>query len=195
MKRILSGIIFASVFFLASCDNKRNDSVENADSINKEKMKDSVLTMDRDDEKFMIKAANGGMMEVQLGKWAHERGMSEQVKMLGHHMMEDHQKSNEQLKELAMKKNVTLPDSVDNDTKDKIKKLMDKKGKDFDKEYASMMVSDHKDDIKMFEEASDNAKDQDLKNWAAATLPTLRMHLDMAQKTDSICKAMDKKRK
>jgi putative membrane protein len=180
---------------MTSCENKKNDSAENADSINKEKMKDSVLTMDKDDEKFMMEAANGGMMEVQLGKWAHERGMSEQVKMLGHHMMEDHQKANDQLKELAMKKNVTLPDSVDNDTKDKIKKLMDKKGKDFDKEYASMMVSDHKDDIKMFEEASDNAKDQDVKDWAAATLPTLRMHLDMAQKTDSICKAMDKKRK
>jgi putative membrane protein len=195
MERILTGIIFASVFFMTSCENKKNDSAENADSINKEKMKDSVLTMDKDDEKFMMEAANGGMMEVQLGKWAHERGMSEQVKMLGHHMMEDHQKANDQLKELAMKKNVTLPDSVDNDTKDKMKKLMDKKGKDFDKEYASMMVSDHKDDIKMFEEASDNAKDQDVKDWAAATLPTLRMHLDMAQKTDSICKAMDKKRK
>jgi putative membrane protein len=194
MKKILSGIVFASIFFLASCETKRNDSVENADSINKEKMKDSVLVMDKDDEEFMLKAANGGMMEVRAGKWAHERAMSEDVKMLGHHMMEDHQKANDQLKELAMKKNVTLPDSVDNDTKEKIKKLSEKKGKEFDKEYTSMMVSDHKDNIKLFEDASNNAKDPDLKNWAAATLPTLKMHLDMAQKTDSILKKINKKR-
>jgi putative membrane protein len=57
-----------------------------------------------------------------------------------------------------------------------------------------MMVSDHKDNIKLFEDASNNAKDPDLKNWAAATLPTLKMHLDMAQKTDSILKKINKKR-
>jgi putative membrane protein len=188
MKKILSGIVFTGIFFLASCETKKNDSVENADSINKEKMKDSVLVMDKDDEQFMLKAANGGMMEVQAGKWAHEHAMSEDVKMLGHHMMEDHQKANDQLKELAMRKKVTLPDSVDNNTQEKIQKLSEKKGKDFDKEYTSMMVSDHKDDIKLFEDASNNAKDPDLKSWAAATLPTLRMHLDMAQKTDSILK-------
>ncbi|MFL5730889.1 MAG: DUF4142 domain-containing protein [Cytophagaceae bacterium] len=196
MKKILlAGVIFSGILFLSSCENKKNDSVADADSVNKEKMKDSVVTMDKDDEKFMLKAANGGLMEVQLGKWAHEHAASEDVKKFGHHMMEDHSKANEQLKELAMKKNVTLPDSVDNDTKDKIKKLSEKKGKDFDKSYASMMVSDHKDDVKLFEDASNNAKDPDLKSWAAATLPTLKMHLDMAQKTDSICKAMDKKGK
>jgi putative membrane protein len=194
MKKILLGSALAGVFFITSCENK-NDSVKNAENTNEQKMKDSIVTMDKDDEKFMVKAANGGMMEVQLGKWAHEHAMSKEVQMFGHHMMEDHQKANDQLKELAMKKKVTLPDSVDNDTKDKIKKLADKKGKDFDKEYASMMVSDHKDDIKMFEDASKDAKDPDLKSWVDATLPTLRMHLDMAQKMDSTIKAMDKKKK
>jgi putative membrane protein len=186
--------MISGVFFMISCNNK-NDSVKNAENTNEQKMKDSVLTMDKDDEKFMVKAANGGMMEVQLGKWANEHAMSKEVQMFGQHMMEDHQKANDQLKELAMKKMVTLPDSVDNDTKDKIKKLTEKKEKDFDKDYASMMVSDHKDDIKMFEDASNNAKDMDVKNWAASTLPTLRMHLDMAQKMDSTLKAMDKKKK
>jgi putative membrane protein len=193
MKKILSGIVFTGIFFLASCETKKNDSVENAESINKEKMKDSILVMDKDDEQFMLKAANGGMMEVQAGKWAHEHAMSEDVKMLGHHMMEDHQKASDQLKELAIKKKVTLPDSVDNDTQEKIKKLSEKKGKDFDKEYTSMMISDHKDNIKLFEDASNNAKDPDLKSWAAATLPTLKMHLDMAQKTDSILKNTKKR--
>jgi putative membrane protein len=194
MKRIIFISVLAGVYLMTSCENK-NDSVRNAENTNEQKMKDSVITMDKDDEKFMVKAANGGMMEVQLGKWAHGHGMSKEVQMFGHHMMEDHQKANDQLKELAMKKKVTLPDSVDNSTKDKIKNLTDKKGKDFDKDYASMMVSDHKEDIKLFEEASMNAKDADVKDWAAATLPTLRMHLDMAQKMDSTLKALNKKKK
>ncbi|HXA00810.1 MAG TPA: DUF4142 domain-containing protein [Cytophagaceae bacterium] len=195
MKKILLGSALAGVFFMASCDNKKNDSVKDAENINEQKMKDSIVTMDKDDEKFMVKAANGGMMEVQLGKWAHEHAISKEVQMFGHHMMEDHQKGNDQLKELAMKKKITLPDSVDNDTKEEIKKLAAKKGKDFDKDYASMMVSDHKEDIKLFEDASNNAKDPDLKEWASSTLPTLRMHLDMAQKMDSAMKAMNKKKK
>lgn len=60
------------------------------------------------------------------------------------------------------------------------KKLNDKSRNDFDKAYCEMMVSGHKDAIALFEKASTEATDSDIKAWAAATLPTLRAHLDHA---------------
>ena len=59
--------------------------------------------------------------------------------------------------------------------------LKKKSGRDFDKAYMDMMVSDHKDDISLFEDNSNSAKDGDVKSFAAKTLPVLRTHLDSAQ--------------
>ena len=50
----------------------------------------------------------------------------------------------------------------------------------FDKENTDMMVKGHKDAIETFEKAAADATDADIKQWAAASLPTLRTHLDYA---------------
>jgi len=72
----------------------------------------------------------------------------------------------------------------------RIKKLSDKTGNDFDKEYADMMVKGHKNAIKKFEKASSNATDADIKNWAGSMLPTLRMHLDHSSAVLDKCSQM-----
>ena len=43
------------------------------------------------------------------------------------------------------------------------------------------MVDDHKEDIREFEEASKDAKDAEVKAWAAGKLPTLNQHLETVQ--------------
>ena len=58
--------------------------------------------------------------------------------------------------------------------------MMEKSGADFDKDYMSMMIDDHKDDIDKFEKAADNCKDADIKAFAARTLPVLKKHLEAA---------------
>jgi putative membrane protein len=189
-KLILTGFIAST--FLIACQEKK-DSVQQAEETNEQNMKDSIVKLDKDDEKFMVKAANGGLMEVAAGKLAHEKASSKEVKEFGHHMMEDHKKANDELKQLAEGKKVMLPDSMDNDAKDKLEKLAKKTGKDFDKAYMEEMVDDHKKDINEFEDASKNAKDPEIKAFAEKTLPTLKMHLEMAQKTDSTVKKSGKK--
>ena len=59
--------------------------------------------------------------------------------------------------------------------------LAKKSGKDFDKAYVDAMLDGHKNAVKLFEDASQNCKDADLKAFATKTLPTLKMHLDSIQ--------------
>jgi len=120
-------------------------------------------------------------MEVQLGDAAQQLAAGSRVKEFGNMMVRDHSKANDELKTLAVSKNITLPDSVGEEHKKHIDDLKKKKGVDFDKAYINMMVDDHKEDIDMFEKAANNLKDADLKAFAARTLPTLRAHLDSAQ--------------
>ncbi len=69
--------------------------------------------------------------------------------------------------------------------KEAMEKLSKLKGADFDKEYIKMMVEDHIKDVTAFEATANNGVDADVKAFAAKTLPTLRMHLQMIKDIQS----------
>src|SRR5215212_4467985 len=65
------------------------------------------------DHKFALAAATGGMMEVELGKLAAEKGASDEVRQFGQRMVDDHTKANEELMQLASSKGMALPTAPD----------------------------------------------------------------------------------
>ena len=132
------------------------------------------------DAQFLVNAAEINLMEIQLGNLAAEKGTMTEIKDLGKMITDTHSKSLDELKGLAAKKSVTIPASLTDEGQNVYKKLNDESGKDFDKDFCDMMVSRHKEAIDKFEKAADKSSDTDIKNWANATLPALRKHLDMA---------------
>ena len=59
-------------------------------------------------------------------------------------------------------------------------------GEDFDRRYAeSMGVEAHEDNIELFQKASKEAEDADVKAYAQKTLPALQKHLEMARELAS----------
>lgn len=139
--------------------------------------KDTAM-VDKDAQDFAQDAAAGGMMEVQLGKIAENNSATQSVKDFGKMMVDDHSKINDQLKDLASKKNVSLPTAVTNDQQKDIDKLNKETGANFDKDYVSMMVKDHEKDIAAFKKAGSKIKDADFKDFIIKNLPTLQKHLD-----------------
>ena len=96
-------------------------------------------------------------------------------------MVDDHTKANDQLKQIAGNKGVTLPtdlDSKDQALKDRLSKL---DGEKFDQAYMKNMVRDHTKDVSEFRKESTSGKDSDLKSFASQTLPTLEDHLKEAK--------------
>ncbi|MFD1142428.1 DUF4142 domain-containing protein [Larkinella insperata] len=171
----LSLILFllVSVWTLQSCNSsEKKDSAEQAEEVNEAK------DMPEDDSEFAIKAASGGLMEVELGKLAEQKAQSQQVKDFGAMMATDHSKANEELKTLAASKNISIPATLSEDHQKHVDELTKLSGAEFDKEYVKLMVDDHKEDIDLFKEASFNAKDPDIKAFAGKTLPTLQKHYD-----------------
>jgi putative membrane protein len=136
-----------------------------------------------EDKEFVMKAAQGGMAEVTMGNLASAGGTHADVKTFGQRMVTDHSKANDELRTLATTKGLALPSDAGKEHQEMIEKLGKKTGKDFDQEYMKGMVEDHEKDVKEFEKASRDAKDPDIKAWAAKTLPTLQEHLKMAKAT------------
>ena len=138
-----------------------------------------AANLDKKDAKFLENAAGGGMFEVQAGQLAQQRSQDAQVKSFGQMLVTDHTAANEELKNLASQKGVSIPAALPK----KEQKTMDKldKSKNFDKDFVKVGVEDHKHDIKDFEKAARDAKDPDVKAFAAKTLPTLQKHLQAAE--------------
>lgn len=179
-------MLAAAGMVFQACHSNTKDSTAAADSVNK--VKDTTTTaatgiaVVADDAKFAVDAANGGMTEVELSKLATTKATNADVKKFADMMIMDHTAAGEQLKAIAKTKNITLPDSVNADSKKAIADLSKKSGPDFDKAYVDKMVSDHKSTVDMFESASKNLKDPDLKAFVDKTLPTIKGHLDNIQK-------------
>ena len=131
-----------------------------------------------DDQDFMQKAATGGIAEVSLGQQVSSAAKNSDAKGFADKMVTDHGKANDELKQLASNKGVTLPTDTDQAHKDAAQKVMS--DKNVDKAYMDEMVKDHDKDVKEFEEASKKAKDADLKAWIDKTLPVLKEHQKMA---------------
>jgi putative membrane protein len=147
----------------------------------------SVLTvlaeqgLAKGDKKFLMEAAHGGMMEVQLGQLAQKKAKSPDVKAFGDRMVADHGKGGEELKALAQQKHLTLPSEMEHKQKSDADKLANTAGSDFDRMYMSMMVKDHIKDVAEFRRATKKVKDTDLNAWAVKTLPILEQHLQQAK--------------
>ena len=134
-----------------------------------------------DDRKFVKDAAVGGMAEVELGKLAAQKASSEAVKQFGQKMVDDHSKANDELKQIAAKQKVNIPDSLDSKHQARVDKLSKLSGAEFDKAYIKDQLKDHQEDVKAFQHEAQNGSDPDIKGFASKTLPTLQEHLSMVK--------------
>ena len=186
MKRIASTglIVSALIFGMASC-NQEQGAVEEAQQANEQKFEDTEME-DRklNQSDFLTQAASNGMLEVQAGRLAQQEGLLQEVKSYGQRMVTDHIQANDKLKALASQLNITLPDSMSQEHLEQLQKLRNADGAEFDRQYMDLMVSSHENAVSMFEDASNNMENVEVKSFASNTLPILRQHLDSARQLD-----------
>jgi putative membrane protein len=137
------------------------------------------------DKSFVLKAANGGMAEVELGKLATEKAMSADVKQFAQRMVSDHGKAGDELKAIAQSKMITIPTGLDPKAKALHDRLSKLSGIAFDRSYMDAMITDHRQAAADFRRESTMGVDGEIKAFAAKTLPTIEEHLKMAMGANS----------
>lgn len=164
--------------------NTENGMAGNSDSTQKEDAgKKGDFTnqskVDGDEAAFMNKAAIGGMMEVDLGKIA-MKSTNAKVKAFAEQMVTDHTKANNELKALAVKTKILLPETYPADEKAHIDMMKSMTGAAFDKHYIDMMVTDHDKTIALFNTGAES-QDKGVSNFAKNTLPVIKGHFEKAK--------------
>lgn len=190
MKNVFRSLMAVLVVTAASCGHSATDtsSTDVAADSNKKELEAKDSTQLKADADFAVAAANGGMLEVELGTLAKTKASTPQVKEFANMMVMDHSKANKELTALAGVKIITLPAILSNDKQKDHDDMAKLSGAEFDKSYIDYMVKDHKEDIEEFKKEAQDGKDPELKAFAAKTLPILQHHLEMAEKAQAAVK-------
>jgi putative membrane protein len=137
------------------------------------------------DTTFAIKAAQGGITEVKLGKLAEQNASNPEIKAFGQQMVHDHGKANDDLKATAQKEGMTLPTDMNAKQQAMYDKLSKLSGPAFDRAYTQDMVKDHEEDVKEFQKEANSGSDDAIKAFAARTLPVIQGHLEKIKNIQS----------
>jgi putative membrane protein len=133
------------------------------------------------DKKFVHSALEGGNAEVKLGQLAAQKGNSEDVKQFGQKMVDDHTKLGEQMKQIAQKEGISVPDGIPAKDKALETKLNSLSGEEFDKAYIKAMVKDHRKDLSEFKKEASSGNDTSIKDAANQGSQIISEHLQMVE--------------
>jgi predicted outer membrane protein len=167
----LSGVAMIS---LAQADHHEGRGEGHADSSGK------VMTSQKLDAKtFVQKAALGNKVEMEMAQLGIQHGQNLQLKEFSSKLHQDHLQASNRLATVAKDLGVTL----EKDLKPKHKEKMDglKNASNFDREFTLALLKDHARDVALYEKAESQIDNQQVKQYARQTLPTLRQHLTQAK--------------
>jgi putative membrane protein len=120
--------------------------------------KRDVSNADRD---FVGEIASANMAEIRMAELALQRASNNNVKKFAQMMVTDHTQAGEKLIALASQHNLTMPAAGEGE-KSPAEAFADKRGADFDREYADTMVDAHQDFVDKLESRIDK---ENLTKW------------------------------
>lgn len=143
--------------------------------------------LSNDDQRFLRKAGESGMLEMQASELAVQKAQHPEVKRYAETMIKDHKAVDTELKALAESKGFQLPIELEGGERRLMENLRQLDGVDFDEEYADEVAVDaHEDAVDLFEDAAEDADDAEVKAFAAKHLPTLQNHLEMGRQLEEL---------
>ena len=134
------------------------------------------------DQAFVAKAMEGAAAEVELGQLAEQKSQSNDVKQFAEKMVSEHQQMNDKwFKPIAQQIGASSPKGPSKKDKKMIEKMQGLSGEQFDTEYIQMMVKDHKQDLKDFQDEAQSAQDPSVKQVAQQGADVISKHLQMIE--------------
>jgi putative membrane protein len=125
---------------------------------------------------FLAQAAQAHEAEIALGELAMEQAADERIKQFGRRMVEDHREAKRELEDLSEKTGSPWPTELNEAQERHQRALQNMSGREFDRSYIAVMVQEHSKAVKQFERAALGADNQDVRHWAAGSLPMLNEH-------------------
>ena len=133
------------------------------------------------DHAFVTKSVESNFMMIALGELTVSQSTNLDVKAFGQRIVAEHERLNTDLKQLAQKKSINIPDRISDADQKSIDGWKKQSGTAFDTRFVGQMVTDHEKAVDVYKKASNDARDPDVKAYATNALPKLEEHLKLAR--------------
>jgi putative membrane protein len=137
------------------------------------------------DRTFVQKVGQGGMFEVDAGKLAQEKGVSQDVKDFGANEVKDHTGVNDGLKSVADSMGIAVPEHRNTKFQKMYDSLEAKSGEAFDQAYIQGMIKLHDGDEALFVKESKTSKNPDMQAFAAQSATIVKGHIDVLHEIEA----------
>ena len=143
---------------------------------NEQDMAPAIQSATDPDKLFLVCAAVDNQCEIRLAELAQQKSQDTQVKQIAQRVTQDHQQAQDQLKSIAQASGVELPHGTPGLQRQEMKILQGLNGKDFDQQYIAHVRAAHAKAVQEYQDVAQLAKNQQIKDYASKTLPTLQQH-------------------
>lgn len=133
------------------------------------------------DQHFIKEAAADNQFEIQLGQAVEQKAQNQQVKQLAQQMVQDHQQAQQQLEQVAKQMNMQVPTELDQWQRDKLQYMQRHQGEMLERAFTFDEVGAHHSDILRYQYEAEHAQNEQLKQYAQQTIPTLEKHMRLAE--------------
>jgi putative membrane protein len=130
---------------------------------------------------FVKEAANMNNAVIKAAQLASEKAQNSELKEYAQTLEKSHKKAQDKLEKIAQKHNVTLPTSLDKHCQEEITKLQGYSGAQFDKEFTKCAIQGHAMALHHLREASTQATDSDVKEYARDLVAEAKDHQEKAR--------------
>ena len=179
ISRVAVGLLLIGLF--SSIVVTKRSNAGSSDPADQKAAGVSASSVNSADQQFIRRAAVGNLEEVELGKLAVQKSLSNDVKKFAQQMIDDHSKASDHLKQLAAKKGIRLPSNANASSRATANRLNKMSGDQFDNAYMAQMLKDHKQDVEDFRKESKTTQDRDIRGFVTETLPILEDHPKKAE--------------
>jgi putative membrane protein len=142
------------------------------------------------DRKFVEKAIESSLGDVEMGRLALEKSTDSQVRHFAIEETEDHGRILDDLKQVAAQLQMSVPDGQSKSGLKDIDKLKALSGGAFDEAYLKETVKRHKDEDKSYRDEARTTTSPQLKELITQEIQILGTHLQQAQE---LAQAKDRK--
>ena len=134
------------------------------------------------DRKYIVNVDNHHMMEARLGQMAEERGRDESVKEFGRRMARDHTELRKQWLTMISNSGMKYKSGMGPKHREKLDYLQQFSGREFDREYMTLMTKHHRGYVSYFSKEGRAANYSGVRRAVNRAIPMLQQHFQLAKR-------------
>jgi putative membrane protein len=125
------------------------------------------------DQLFLQQAYKNASWLLKLGKLAHQLAASQSVRDHGRLVTEAYEKHLDEIRNLAAKKGVALPDDTDPARFNTIQYFSRRTGAELDRNYISLMIDENNDQMSLYRKEAQQGRDREIADFASRSIQRL----------------------